>query len=102
MVRDPGLDGEDTGWTISSSANRRIHFLLDMLIVEKLQGTPRQMRSRLGLQAMSLFMRCPSWPLYSRPGLGESIYNYRKSKPSLYGKSLHLPCQSRTPNVGAI
>ena len=23
------------------------------------------------------FMCRPSWPLYSRPGLGESIYNYK-------------------------
>src|ERR1043165_4759618 len=38
MVRDPGLVGEVTGWTISSLVNRRTHFLLDILIVERLQG----------------------------------------------------------------
>src|SRR3954468_12919531 len=54
-------------------------FLLDILMmVVRLQGMPRQERSRLGLQmVLDVAMRCPSQPLYTRPSSGESIYVYK-------------------------
>src|SRR3954471_20141665 len=56
-------------------------FLLDILmIVVRLQGMPSQERSRLGLQmVLDASMRCPSQPLYTRSGSGESIYVYKYS-----------------------
>ena len=56
-------------------------FMLDILMmVMRLQGMPRQERSRLGLQmVLDAAMRWPSQPLYTRPGSRESIYVYRYS-----------------------
>ena len=54
-------------------------FLLDILMmVVRLQGMPRPERSRLGLQmVLDEFYALPLLALYTRLGLGESMYVYK-------------------------